>query len=119
MGCGSSRAVIVPSDTNVKNSSRNLRENPKTISSKNSLVSLNGRDNNDVNSREGSAVDVDENLGKRREISATSTRTTDSGISELPQDEDIITENSNPNQLIHVGGTDRPDTPGKDLDDLR
>jgi hypothetical protein len=28
-------------------------------------------------------------------------------------DENIITENSNPNKLIEVGGSERPGTPGR------
>ena len=117
MGCGSSRAVIVPSDCTIKNSTNSLKENGKNkkkiISVKSSRVSLRSDvNNNNVNSQGVSATDVDESLEKKREISASSSRTADSGISELP-DENIITENSNPDRLTDVGASQRPETPGR------
>jgi hypothetical protein len=113
MGCGSSRAVIVPSDCNIKNSRNSVKDSLKAIgSAKNSRGSLNSDKNNNVNSQGLSRAELDESLAKKREISASSTRTADSGISELP-DENIITENSNPNKLIEVGGSERPGTPGR------
>ena len=111
MGCGSSRAVIVPSDCNIKSSRNSAKGGPKATSSeKNSRGSLQADRYNNVNSQGFSITDLDEGLGKKREISASSTRTADSGISELP-DENIITEHSNPNKLIEVGGSGRPKTP--------
>lgn len=104
----------MPSDCNVKKSTHSIQENcKKNSSAKNSRGSLRSDKNNNVNSPRGSATDLDENSSKRREISASSTRTTDSGISELPQDEDIVTELSNPSKLIEVRASERPDTPGK------
>ncbi len=118
MGCGSSRAVIVPSDCSIKNSTNSLKENGKNkkkiISVKSSRVSLRSDvNNNNVNSQGVCATDVDESLEKKREISASSSRTADSGISELP-DENIITENSNPDRLTDVGASQRPETPGRE-----
>ncbi|CAB3998714.1 stathmin domain-containing 1 isoform X1 [Paramuricea clavata] len=108
MGCGSSRAVIVPSDCNIKNNSKSSLDEKKRNSAKNSDVSLR---NNNVSGQGGSATDLEERLiEKRREISASSTRTADSGISELP-DENIITENTNPNKLLEHGISQRPETP--------
>jgi hypothetical protein len=114
MGCGSSRAVIVPSDCNIKNSKSSLDEKKTRISAKNSDVSLR---NHNVNVQGGSATDLDERLEKRREISASSTRTADSGISELP-DENIITENTNPNKLLEHGISQRPERPGRDFNNF-
>ena len=104
----------MPSDCNVKKSTQSIQENSeKNSSAKNSRGSLRSDKNSNVNSPGGSATDLDVNSSKRREISASSTRTADSGISELPQDEDIVTELSNPSKLIEVRASERPDTPGK------
>lgn len=46
-----------------------------------------------------------------RENSAKSTRTTDSGVGELG-DDNIITENSNPEKIKEAKVEERPETPG-------
>ena len=114
MGCGSSKGVVVPSNCNVRKSTTSIKESStskKNTSAKNSRTSLRS-DKNNI-SPGSSAADFDENSGKRREISASSTRTADSGISESPQDEDVVTELSNPSKVIEVRASERPDTPGK------
>lgn len=116
MGCGSSKGVVVPSDCNVRKSTASIKESTtskRNTSAKNSGTSLRSDKNNNVNSSGDSAVYFDENSGKRREISASSTRTADSGISESAQDEDVVTELSNPSKVIEVRASERPDTPGK------
>ena len=116
MGCGSSKGVVVPSDCNVRKSTASIKESStskKNTSAKNSRASLRSDKNSNVNSSGDSAADFDENSGKRREISASSTRTADSGISESPQDEDVVTELSNPSKVIEVRASERPGTPGK------
>ncbi|XP_028406362.1 uncharacterized protein LOC114528844 [Dendronephthya gigantea] len=113
MGCGSSKAVIVPSATNieeaVKSPNEDERKKKTSLSSRGSRVSVKSDGNNDTNSN------VNDTSGKIREISASSTRTADSGISDLP-DDGMITENSNPNKLIQVESSQRPATPDLTLE---
>lgn len=105
MGCGSSKAanVIEPSDCNIKTSGKGLNL-------KNSKTSLQTERNDNLNRPDESGTDLNDNFAKPREISASSTRTADSGVSEVLGE--IITENSSKDKLELHGVSQRPKTPG-------
>ena len=100
----------MPSSTNIEDAVKSLNDEKgkkqTSLSSQSSRASVKSDGNNNTISN------VNKTTGKIREISASSTRTADSGISDLP-DDGIITENSNPRKLIQVESSERPATPGK------
>ena len=122
MGCGSSRSVstIEPSPVRgrlVKDSTSSVKPS-KGVPNNNSRISIPTDKNNESESygHSHSCTNVNNISTKRREISATSTRTADSGISES-EDGEILTENSNPSKLNQVRASERPITPGNYLHD--
>lgn len=118
MGCGSSKAVatVVPSTGDIPSTRNSLvsEGQRKSVPKKNADNDImTDRDNNiNRDSPSNSLTNVTDNSStKPREISASSTRTADSGISELEEGK-IFTENSNSDRIIEIGALDRPSTPG-------
>lgn len=121
MGCSASKAseVIVPMPEKTKD---NLESPKKQETGKDNLITAprksSGRNtkrkviqvkesNDSLRGSQSSLNSQSEDSRSERENSAKSTRTTDSGMGEL-EDEEIITENSNPGNYVN----ERPPTPG-------
>ncbi|EDO44523.1 predicted protein [Nematostella vectensis] len=102
MGCGSSKAtdIVVPMPDKVKS---NVNKCDNGIHSEKDKDSLRG-------SQASLPSSTSDTTRSDRETSAKSTRTEDSGLGEL-EDENIITENSDPKKIEAVKATDRPVTP--------
>lgn len=121
MGCSASKAseIVVPMPTEVNN---NLKSSPKdqelkikaekTPTGKTIQVK---RSNSNADSLHGSQSSLNSNTDSGvsdRESSAKSTRTMDSGLGELEDDDNIVTERSNLDKQKIVLLEDRPPTPG-------
>ena len=119
MGCGSSKTVatVAPSTGDFPTTRDSISESEKqkrSVSNNNFDNDILTDRNNNVNSAipSDTLTNVSDNSStKPREISASSTRTADSGISEL-EEEEILTENSNPDRIIEIAALHRPSTPG-------
>ena len=111
MGCGSSHSVSTvdaKATTTSRPELRISRKKNQVVPNSDSKAIIISKDAKVIQvSPSTSAVDVN-SFTKRREISASSTRTADSGIGEVH--EDVITENSSDNQLEKAA--ERPNTPG-------
>jgi len=100
MGCSASKAtevVVAP-----------LPSKPKTLDTK--------QNEKDADSLRGSQASLQSNSNRSdRESSARSTRTTDttdSGVGELEDDRNIVTENSSEDEIVKSKAKERPHTPG-------
>ena len=122
MGCSASKAskVVVPMPTNVK---ENLNSSPEdktpelkiTADTKTNGKRIQVKQQSQGDSLHGSQSSLSSNSDSARsdrESSAKSTRTMDSGLGELEDDENIVSERSSPDKQKIALLDQRPPTPG-------
>jgi len=121
MGCSASKAskVVVPMPTNVK---ENLKSSPEDKTQELEIIAqetTNGRriqvKQSQGDSLHGSRSSLNSNSDSARsdrENSAKSTRTMDSGLGELEDDENVVSERSSPEKQKIALLDQRPPTPG-------
>ena len=120
MGCSASKTskVVVPMPTELKEDLKSSpeedrQENTATTERKTSTTIQVKQSN--VDSLNGSQSSLNSNSDSERsnrESSAKSTRTMDSGLGELEEDENIVTEKSTLDKQKKALIDDRPPTPG-------
>lgn len=121
MGCSASKAskVVVPMPADLK---ENLKSSPedktqelknaaeKTVNEKTIQVKQSHGDS--LHGSQSSLNSSSDSSRSDRESSAKSTRTMDSGLGELEDDENIVTERSSPDKQKIALLDQRPPTPG-------
>lgn len=121
MGCSASKAskVVVPMPTDVK---ENLKSSPKdktqelTITAQETTngkrIQVKQSQGDSLHGSQSSLTSNSDSARSDRESSAKSTRTMDSGLGELEDDENIVSERSSPDKQKIALLDQRPPTPG-------
>lgn len=124
MGCSASRSstAVVPMPTELKARLNSPQEANKTLQSQTEDVNANAK-NPSLEKKRSTAEDslhgsqcslnsTSDSAKSDRESSATSTRTSDSGLGEFEEDSNIISDRSTWEKQKTVLAEERPPTPG-------